>query len=263
MEIRNLGERPEDLGHLLRQLAHPRLAGRGGRRPRVRAPGARRGHHDLRHRRRLRQHQGRERARQGAGGRAARGARDLHQGLLADRPGRAQRPRAVAQAHHGVDRRLAAPARHRLRRPLPGAPLRPRDAARGDDGGLRRRRPLRQGALHRRLGVAGRGDPRAATRSPASCASRWSRTSRSTTCSGGSSRPRWCPTCEELGIGQIVWSPIAQGALTGKYKPGEQPPGGLARHRRQGRRRHDQPLDAGRRARAGAAARSRSPTRPA
>jgi aryl-alcohol dehydrogenase-like predicted oxidoreductase len=34
------------------------------------------------------------------------------------------------------------------------------------------------------------------------------------------------PTCEELGLGQIVWSPIAQGALTGKYKPGEQPPQG-------------------------------------
>ena len=34
------------------------------------------------------------------------------------------------------------------------------------------------------------------------------------------------PTCEELGIGQIVWSPIAQGVLTGKYLPGEQPPEG-------------------------------------
>ena len=34
------------------------------------------------------------------------------------------------------------------------------------------------------------------------------------------------PACEELGMGQIVWSPIAQGALTGKYKPGEQPPAG-------------------------------------
>ena len=34
------------------------------------------------------------------------------------------------------------------------------------------------------------------------------------------------PTCEELGIGQIVWSPIAQGVLTGKYQPGEQPPEG-------------------------------------
>jgi aryl-alcohol dehydrogenase-like predicted oxidoreductase len=34
------------------------------------------------------------------------------------------------------------------------------------------------------------------------------------------------PTSRELGIGQIVWSPIAQGVLTGKYKPGEQPPSG-------------------------------------
>ncbi len=34
------------------------------------------------------------------------------------------------------------------------------------------------------------------------------------------------PTCEELGIGQVVWSPIAQGALTGKYRPGEEHPAG-------------------------------------
>jgi len=34
------------------------------------------------------------------------------------------------------------------------------------------------------------------------------------------------PTCEELGIGQIVWSPIAQGILTGKYRPGEDAPAG-------------------------------------
>src|SRR5512139_3514044 len=34
------------------------------------------------------------------------------------------------------------------------------------------------------------------------------------------------PTCEELGIGQIVWSPIAQGVLTGKYLPGAPLPEG-------------------------------------
>jgi aryl-alcohol dehydrogenase-like predicted oxidoreductase len=34
------------------------------------------------------------------------------------------------------------------------------------------------------------------------------------------------PTCEELGIGQIVWSPIAQGVLSGKYRPGEPLPAG-------------------------------------
>ena len=34
------------------------------------------------------------------------------------------------------------------------------------------------------------------------------------------------PTSRELGISQIVWSPIGQGVLTGKYRPGEQPPEG-------------------------------------
>ena len=32
------------------------------------------------------------------------------------------------------------------------------------------------------------------------------------------------PLCEQEGIGQIVWSPLAQGVLTGKYEPGSQPP---------------------------------------
>jgi 1-deoxyxylulose-5-phosphate synthase len=30
--------------------------------------------------------------------------------------------------------------------------------------------------------------------------------------------------CEREGISQIVWSPLAQGVLTGKYRPGEPPP---------------------------------------
>jgi aryl-alcohol dehydrogenase-like predicted oxidoreductase len=34
------------------------------------------------------------------------------------------------------------------------------------------------------------------------------------------------PTCERLGIGQIVWSPIAQGVLSGKYAPDQPPPAG-------------------------------------
>jgi aryl-alcohol dehydrogenase-like predicted oxidoreductase len=32
------------------------------------------------------------------------------------------------------------------------------------------------------------------------------------------------PLCAENGISQIVWSPLGQGVLTGKYKPGEPPP---------------------------------------
>ncbi len=34
------------------------------------------------------------------------------------------------------------------------------------------------------------------------------------------------PTCQELGLSQIVWSPIAQGVLSGKYLPGQAPPAG-------------------------------------
>jgi voltage-dependent potassium channel beta subunit len=34
------------------------------------------------------------------------------------------------------------------------------------------------------------------------------------------------PLCEKEGVGQIVWSPIAQGVLSGKYLPGQQPPEG-------------------------------------
>ena len=32
------------------------------------------------------------------------------------------------------------------------------------------------------------------------------------------------PLCAAKGIGQIVWSPLAQGVLTGKYQPGQTPP---------------------------------------
>ncbi|PRY50456.1 aryl-alcohol dehydrogenase-like predicted oxidoreductase [Geodermatophilus tzadiensis] len=34
------------------------------------------------------------------------------------------------------------------------------------------------------------------------------------------------PTSQREGVSQIVWSPLAQGVLTGKYRPGEQPPEG-------------------------------------
>ena len=39
------------------------------------------------------------------------------------------------------------------------------------------------------------------------------------------------PLCEKEGIGQIVFSPIAQGILTGKYRPGEPLPAAVAGHR--------------------------------
>ena len=38
--------------------------------------------------------------------------------------------------------------------------------------------------------------------------------------------PEVVPTCRELGISQVVFSPIAQGVLTGKYQPGQPVPEG-------------------------------------
>jgi aryl-alcohol dehydrogenase-like predicted oxidoreductase len=38
--------------------------------------------------------------------------------------------------------------------------------------------------------------------------------------------PEVLPLCEREGIGQVVFSPIAQGVLTGKYQPGAEPPAG-------------------------------------
>ena len=46
------------------------------------------------------------------------------------------------------------------------------------------------------------------------------------------------PLCESEGIGQVVWSPLAQGVLTGKYLPGQPPPAGSGPRGRRDRRVH-------------------------
>jgi len=38
--------------------------------------------------------------------------------------------------------------------------------------------------------------------------------------------PEVIPLCRRRGVGQLVWSPVGQGVLTGKYRLGEQPPAG-------------------------------------
>ena len=61
--------------------------------------------------------------------------------------------------------------------------------------------------------------------------------------------PEVIPLCAREGISQIVWSPLAQGALTGKYTPGAPPPPGSraadpAMGRWMGRFRSDEVLTA-------------------
>ena len=52
------------------------------------------------------------------------------------------------------------------------------------------------------------------------------------------------PACRELGLSQVVWSPIAQGVLTGKYLPGQPvPEGSRATDEKGGKRAISQLLD--------------------
>ena len=146
-------------------------SGRSTRTTPSRSCAARRGRdHFLRHRRRLqrRPERGGHRPAAPQAVRHARGVRRRDEGARPD-DARRERARPVAQAHPGLDRRLAGAARPRLRRPLPDPPLGSADADRGDDGGAARRRRGRQGPLHRReqhvrvavrQGAARRGDAR-------------------------------------------------------------------------------------------------------
>ena len=71
------------------------------------------------------------------------------------------------------------------------------------------------------------------------------------------------PLCEQEGIGQIVWSPIAQGVLTGKYLPGAPPPAGSRATDEHGGADFITRFLRRRRARRGCSSSSRSPRRPA
>jgi aryl-alcohol dehydrogenase-like predicted oxidoreductase len=50
------------------------------------------------------------------------------------------------------------------------------------------------------------------------------------------------PASDQLGITQMVWSPLAQGVLTGKYEPGKAAPTGSRATRPEGRKGHRGPV---------------------
>ena len=70
------------------------------------------------------------------------------------------------------------------------------------------------------------------------------------------------PLCEANGISQIVWSPLAQGVLSGKYQPGEKVPADSRAANKSMNRFIKQWLQ-GRDADARSRRSGRSPTRPA
>src|SRR5690606_8048851 len=185
----------------------------------------RRRHHHLRHCRHLRQHRRRGRARQGTGRPASRGAGDLHEGLLPDRT-KGPNDTGLSRKHifesiDGSLKRLGTDYvelyqahRYDHETPLEETMQAFADVVRAGKAlyiGVSEwtAQQLREGqALAKELGF-----------------------------SLVSNQPQYSmlwrvieaevvPASRELGISQIVFSPIAQGALTGKYKPGAPPPPG-------------------------------------
>jgi len=133
-------------------------------------------------------------------------------------------PLPAKQVHTQVDNSLAPPA-YRVRRPLPVPPATDWDGTRRSK---RRCRPLTEvvagGGRRRYIGF-----------------SEWpaEKIEEAVTMAGVekfvSSQPQYSmiwrgierdviDVCERNGISQIVWSPLAQGVLTGKYRPGRADP---------------------------------------
>ena len=217
---------------LARLLAHLR---RDGRRRRTRARSSRRArarHQPLRHGRRLRERRGRGVAARGAARRRAPQGRDRHQGVLPDVATTSTTAASRASTSSRASRRrCAGSAPTTSTSTSVTAPTRPMpidETVRAYEDLIR----AGQGALLGRLRVERRADRRracaradAAARLP-----RRSRTSRSTRCCAAGSSPKVLPACKREGLGQIVWSPLAQGVLTGKYAAGGEPAGTRAAH---------------------------------
>ena len=137
-------------------------------------------------------------------------------------PGQRPAPRRLPRAPAAHAGRVAAPARHRPRRPVAGARVRPGHPAGGDPGragprGRQRQGPLRRGVELRRL--ADRPGRRLAGRL-AGRGRRWSPPRWSTRCWSAASSGRCCRPATALGLGVLPWSPLGRGVLTGKYRHG-------------------------------------------
>ena len=141
-----------------------------------------------------------------------------------------------AKTIRAAARGVAAAAADRPHRPLLRAPRRPEDAARGDARRLRRARERGQGPLHRRLelhgAAAGRGaghlrarGPRALRRPAAALQPRRPR--------GLRGRPA-ADLRKREGLACVPYFALAQGFLTGKYRPG----GDVKSARAEGARRY-------------------------
>ena len=247
MQYRQLGDSGLAVSVGRPRLQQLRPAARRRRDPRGRGRGARRRHHPLRHRRRLR----RRRVSEVLLGEALEGRRDdvviaTKFGMRHARAptGRTGAPAARAATSAGRSRRSLRRLRHRLDRPLPAPPPGPAHADRGDPLRARRPRPRGQGALHRLSNFAGwqiaDADWTARTARLERVRQRAERVHPARPGRRGRAGAR---PCEQLGVGMLPYFPLASGLLTGKYRRGEPPPDGTRLARRPTSARADARFD--------------------
>ena len=158
--------------------------------------------------------------RQGARRRPARRRRPGHE--VPRRDGRRPEPAGqLAPLDHPRGRGLAAPPRHRLDRPLPGAPPAHRHRHRGDARRPHRPRAPGQGPLHRLLDLPRQPDRRGAVgRARPAPRSASSPSSRPTRSSSARSRPTSCPTCDAPRHGRPVLQPADRRLALGPLAQG-------------------------------------------
>ena len=135
-------------------------------------------------------------------------------------------PNDVGLSRHHIIRGVRgqpAPARHRLHRPLPGARVgRRRRRSRRRSRALDDLVQLRQGPLHRLLQLHRLAADEGARASPSARPASASSASRSTTrCRPATPRTSSCPLRSTRASGILVWSPLAGGLLSGKYRRGQ------------------------------------------
>ena len=254
-------QRPDHQRDRLRQLAHPRFPGRGGRGHRLRPGRPRRRHHHLRHRRRLRARPAPSRC--SAGRSRASAARVWRSSPRSSgRPA----PAATTAACRASTSWSRSTARCAGCRPTTSTSTR-RTATTGSRRWRRRWRrsptwctPARRTTSASPSGPRTRSGTRARARPRAAHPAGLQPAAVLDAVAGHRGRGR--PGLRGAGHRPDRLVADRPGRADRQVPAGPAAAGGLAGHRRQGRREHDQPLHAGRRAGAGAAAAAARRPRP-
>ena len=141
-----------------------------------------------------------------------------------------QRCRPLAPPSHPGLRGEPAPPRDRPHRPLPGPRVGRADAARGDPRRARAPPRERQGPLRRLLELRRLAGDEGARDRRRSGACRGSSASRCyLSLQERSAEYEIVPSAIDQGLGLLIWSPLAGGLLSGKYRRGQAAPAG-SRH---------------------------------